>query len=220
MIYLGQRGISKMVYEAGEIKTFNPQKEVSYEIVLESLIRHRDAVKQARTGEKIGIDMNKITDDERRLNQVQALSLIISAQREMITISRPIVFFNSSKDWEKSYPKEESRLQHPFDKYKCHYNDLMEWLDFLKNCLRAIEKADISKTTEDDFLVQRTIATGERIKELTNNFWEMLEDLESSYEKIYLIMLINKIVSSGIEEDDDLTYKQKEEEAIRRVVDA
>lgn len=209
-----------MVYEAGEIKTFNPQKEVSYEIVLESLIRHRDAVKQARTGEKIGIDMNKITDDERRLNQVQALSLIISAQREMITISRPIVFFNSSKDWEKSYPKEESRLQHPFDKYKCHYNDLMEWLDFLKNCLRAIEKADISKTTEDDFLVQRTIATGERIKELTNNFWEMLEDLESSYEKIYLIMLINKIVSSGIEEDDDLTYKQKEEEAIRRVVDA
>lgn len=220
MIYLGQRGISKMVYEAGEIKTFNPQKEVSYEIVLESLIRHRDAVKQARTGEKIGIDMNKITDDERRLNQVQALSLIISAQREMITISRPIVFFNSSKDWEKSYPKEESRLQHPFDKYKCHYNDLMEWLDFLKNCLRAIEQADISKTTEDDFLVQRTIATGERIKELTNNFWEMLEDLESSYEKIYLIMLINKIVSSGIEEDDDLTYKQKEEEAIRRVVDA
>lgn len=209
-----------MVYEAGEIKTFNPQKEVSYEIVLESLIRHRDAVKQARTGEKIGIDMNKITDDEKRLNQVQALSLIISAQREMITISRPIVFFNSSKDWEKSYPKEESRLQHPFDKYKCHYNDLMEWLDFLKNCLRAIEQADISKTTEDDFLVQRTIATGERIKELTNNFWEMLEDLESSYEKIYLIMLINKIVSSGIEEDDDLTYKQKEEEAIRRVVDA
>jgi hypothetical protein len=209
-----------MVYEAGEIKTFNPQKEVSYEIVLESLIRHRDAVKQARTGEKIGIDMNKITDDERRLNQVQALSLIISAQREMITISRPIVFFNSSKDWEKSYPKEESRLQHPFDKYKCHYNDLMEWLDFLKNCLRAIEQADISKTTEDDFLVQRTISTGERIKELTNNFWEMLEDLESSYEKIYLIMLINKIVSSGIEEDDDLTYKQKEEEAIRRVVEA
>lgn len=209
-----------MVYEAGEIKTFNPQKEVSYEIVLESLIRHRDAVKQARTGEKIGIDMNKITDDERRLNQVQALSLIISAQREMITISRPIVFFNSSKDWEKSYPKEESRLQHPFDKYKCHYNDLMEWLDFLKKCLRAIEQADISKTTEDDFLVQRIISTGERIKELTNNFWEMLDDLESSYEKIYLIMLINKIVSSGIEEDDELTYKQKEEEAIRRVVEA
>ena len=55
---------------------------------------------------------------------------------------------------------------------------------------------------------------------LTGNFYEMLEELESSYEQIYLLMLTNKIVSAGIEEDEELTYKQKEEEAIRRVKEA
>ena len=36
--------------------------------------------------------------------------------------------------------------------------------------------------------------------ELTENFYEMLEDLETIYEKIYLIMLRNKIISPIIEE--------------------
>jgi hypothetical protein len=48
----------------------------------------------------------------------------------------------------------------------------------------------------------------------------MLDDLEQSYEQIYLLMLTNKIVSSGIEEDEELSYKEKEEEAIKRVVEA
>ena len=56
--------------------------------------------------------------------------------------------------------------------------------------------------------------------QLTQNFYEMVEELESSYEQIYLLMLTNKIVSAGIEEDEELTYKQKEEEAVRRVVEA
>ncbi len=33
-------------------------------------------------------------------------------------------------------------------------------------------------------------------------------------------MLVNKIVSSGIEEDEEKSYKEKEQEAIRRVVEA
>jgi len=58
------------------------------------------------------------------------------------------------------------------------------------------------------------------IYELTPNFYEMLEDLEASYEQIYLLMLTNKIVSAGIEEDEELSYKEKEQEAIRRLVEA
>ena len=38
--------------------------------------------------------------------------------------------------------------------------------------------------------------------------------------QIYLLMLTNKIVSAGIEEDEEATYKEKEEEAVRRVVEA
>jgi len=44
--------------------------------------------------------------------------------------------------------------------------------------------------------------------------------LENSYEQVYLLMLINKIVSAGLEEDEELTYKQKEEEAVRRTIEA
>ena len=40
------------------------------------------------------------------------------------------------------------------------------------------------------------------------------------YEKIYLIMLKHKIVSSGIEQDEIKSYKEQEEEAISRIVDA
>jgi len=48
----------------------------------------------------------------------------------------------------------------------------------------------------------------------------MLDDLESSYEQIYLLMLTNKIVSAGIEESEELSYKEQEDELIRRVVEA
>ena len=48
----------------------------------------------------------------------------------------------------------------------------------------------------------------------------MLDDLETTYEKIYLLMLTNKIVSAGIEEDEELSYKELEDEAIRRIAEA
>ena len=56
--------------------------------------------------------------------------------------------------------------------------------------------------------------------ELTNNFFEMLDELENSYEKIYLLMLTNKIVSAGIEEDEELSYKDIEDEGKKRVLDS
>lgn len=48
----------------------------------------------------------------------------------------------------------------------------------------------------------------------------MINGLEDLYEKIYLIMLKHKIVSSGIEQDEIKTYKETEDEAIKRVVEA
>jgi len=208
-----------MAYEAGEIKVFNPNKEISKEITLEILIRHRDALKQARTGELVGVDVEKLTDNERKLHQVRALNLIISAQREMITISRPILFFRSSKAWEKKNKEEKDKKKNPFEKDENDYNKIIGWLDFLGDCANAIVEAERTKSVHDDFLVKKQDQNGEYF-ELTNNFFEMVSDLESSYEQIYLLMLINKIVSAGIEEDEELTYKQKEEEAIKRVLEA
>ncbi|NCD07071.1 MAG: hypothetical protein EOL97_13215, partial [Spirochaetia bacterium] len=154
-----------MAFEPGDVKIFNPQKEVSKEVILETIIRHRDAFKQARTGEKIGVDMNKITDNDRRLNQVQALSLIISAQREMITISRPIIVHNSTKRWQKAKPTEEKKEETPFEKYNCDYNKLMNWLSFLKKCQEAIAYADKTKDTNDDFLKTYIDKEGNQVSE-------------------------------------------------------
>jgi len=210
-----------MGYEPGELKVFNPNKEISKEITLEILIRHRDALKQARTGELPNISMEQIKDNDRKLNQARALNLIISAQREMITISRPIIFYTSMQKWKKKYKEGDEQGAHPFDKEENDYNTLISWLNFLRSCEKEILYAEKTKTIDDDFLVTKVRGnSAEEFKELTKNFYEMLEDLESSYEKIYLIMLTNKIVSAGIEEDEELTYKEKEQEAIKRIVEA
>jgi hypothetical protein len=209
-----------MDYEPGEIKTFNPQKGISTEIILEVLTRHRDAFKQARTGELPGLTVEKITDNDRKMNQARALNLIISAQREMITISRPNIIHTSTKKYEKKYKDDKEKEEHKFEDEDNDYNNLIKWLDFLRYCESVILKAERSKALEDDFMVTKQNSMGDSVNELTENFYDMLNDLESSYEQIYLLMLINKIVSAGIEDDDELTYKQKEEEAIKRVVEA
>lgn len=209
------------MYEPGDLKVFNPNKEISKEITLEILIRHRDALKQARTGELVGISMEKIPDNDRKINQARALNLVIAAQREMITASRPIIYFTSLQKWKKKFKSDEDAEKNPFQTEKNDYNQLMEWLEFLRHCGQAIIIADKTKSVDDDFIVTKIDNnSGEEKNELTHNFYDMLEDLESSYEQIYLLMLTNKIVSAGIEEDDEMTYKEKEEEAIRRVVEA
>lgn len=208
-----------MAGEIRDIKVFNPNKEISKEITLEILIRHRDALKQARTGELINVEIEKIDHNQRKINQVRGLNLIISAQREMITVSRPIIFFRSTQTWKKKYKKEEDQKKNKFEDHENDYNKIMGWLEFLSHCAKAIIEAEKTKNLKDDFVVKKQNNEGE-FYELTENFYEMVEDLESSYEQIYLLMLINKIVSSGIEEDEEMNYKQKEEEAIKKVIDA
>ena len=209
-----------MVEESGpDLKIFNPDKEISKEITLEILMRHRDAMKQARTGEIPNVEFDKINDNDRKFNQVRALNLIISCQREMITISRPILYFKSLQKWKKSHKSEEDQLKIPFTKHDNDYNKIKNYLEQLKACEQDILEADRTKSLKDDFIVKRELPEGEKF-ELTLNFYEMLDVLEDSYEQVYLLMLVNRIVSAGIEEDEELSYKEKETEAIRRVVEA
>lgn len=204
---------------SGEIRVFNPNKEISKEVILEVIVRNRDAFKQARTGEVAGQENNNLNTDHLRLNQVRALNLIINAQREMITISRPVIFFRSTQAWRKKHKEDEDQKKNPFEKEDNDYNKLTKWLSFLKSCANAIVEAEKTPAIEDDFLIKVADNEGDHY-ELTSNFYDMLEDLESSYEQIYLLMLTNKIVSAGIEEDEELTYKEKEKLAIERIVEA
>lgn len=208
-----------MAFEPGDIKVFNPNKEISREITLEILIRHRDALKQARTGELPGVSIENIKDNTRKINQVRALSLIIAAQREMITASRPMIWWRSSQAWKKKYKEEEEQRKNPFETFECDYKKLMEWLQFLKFCEQEIINAEKSKTIDDDFLHIKQTSDGE-VYDITPNFRDMLEELESSYEQIYLLMLTNKIVSAGIEEDEEMTYKDQESMFLERFKEA
>ncbi len=214
----------------GEIRVYNPQEGISREITLEILIRHRDSMKQARTGILVGSDEFPKDENEKRLNQARALMLIIASQREMINISRPHINFRSLQKWKKSHKSEEDKEKFPFfedinllqpHSMKYDYFKLMYWLELLKACEQDIIEADRSKTLDDDYIreVENSL-DGSKTLHLTKNFFEMLNELENSYEQIYLLMLTNKIVSAGIEEDEELTYKEKEQEAIRRVVEA
>lgn len=212
--------------QGGDLKVFNPDKEISKEVTLEIIIRHRDALKQARTGETINESMDKIPDDQRKINQVRALNLIISAQREMITISRPVIWFRSLSKWKKTYKDDVEKKENPFDEsnkpveeMEYDYFKLKYWLNFLKCCESAIRTAEQTKQIDDDFIIVKD-GLEESRHELTNNFFEMLDDLENSYEQIYLLMLVNKIVSAGIEEDEEMTYKMQEQEAKERIINA
>jgi len=208
-----------MGYDGAEIQTFNASKAIAQSRDLQLILWHNEAMRQARTGETPEKKMDDLTDNQRKLNQVRALSLVISAQRELINISRSQVKFRSINQWKKDHNSEKEQLEHPFKEHKNDYNDLIYLKDKLYACEMDIIDAEKSVTKDDDFLIIKEKSDGD-FYELTQNFREMLMELEDSYEDIHLLMLTNKIISAGIEENEELTYKEKEEEMKRRIVDA
>jgi len=202
-----------------DIKVFNPNKEISIEITLSILIRHKQSMTQARIGEIFENSVDKIKDNQRKFNQVRALNLIIAAQREMISISRPIINFRSMQKWKKMNKQDKEKEENPFEEFECDYNKMLELREALRFFENEIIKADKTKRLDDDFILEKIDENGIHY-ELTKNFFDMVEELEDSYEQIYLLMLINKIVSAGVEEDEELTYKEQENEMKRRVMEA
>lgn len=204
---------------SGEVKLFNTAKKESDEIVFPIIESHKFAISQARTGELRDTSIEKINKNQRKLNRVKALHLIISSQKDMIQIARPMVRYKSFKDWEKKYKKDVDKEENPFEKVDNDYNRLIKMKKLLDFFDSEIIKADKSATKDDDFLIESQGSDGME-SELTQNFYEMFNELEDSYEIIYIILIKHKIVSAGISEDDELNYKEKETEAVRRLVEA
>lgn len=207
--------------DVGGIGVFNPAKDIAKEVTLQILIRHRDSLQQAREG-IIPSDINKdkeLSDNEKKINKVRGLYKTIASQREMVNISRPIIRFNCHKEWKKKNDNAEEKDKVKFEDEDNDYNSLM----FLKTILEEAEldmvKAEQTQSSKDDYLIEKRNQNG-TVFVLTNKYYELLNGLEELYEKIYFMMIKHKIVSTGIEEDDLKTYKELEEEAIKRVVDA
>lgn len=203
----------------GEVKMFNTAKKESDEIVFPIIEGHKFAISQARTGELRDVPIENINKNQRKLNRVKALHLIISYQKDMIQIARPTVRYKSFKEWEKKNGKAEEKDKTTFEECENDYNKLMKLRKLLDFFDAEIMKADKSATKDDDFLVE--IHGHEGVEsELTQNFYEMFNELEDTYEDVYIILIKHNIVSAGISEDEEMSYKEKEAEMVRRVAEA
>ena len=203
----------------GLVELFNTAKKESDEIVFPIIEGHKFAISQARTGELKNTPLEKINKNQRKINRVKALHIIISSQKDMIQIARPTVKYNSFKDWEKKYKKDDERNDNPFEKIDNDYNKLMNMRRLLNFFDSEIMKADKSSTKDDDFLINMQGVNGME-SELTHNFYEMFNELEDTYEDVYIILIKHKIVSAGISDDKETDYKEQEAEMVRRVMEA
>lgn len=198
-----------MNFDGGETKILNPQKKISEETTLDVITQYRDILRQAMSGDIPSADNTKLTENQRKINQANALSKIIGFQMEMIIYARPVLKTNCYNFWKKRYPPEK-REEFPFEKYESDYSKLMSINDFLKMCLQEIEKAKRSPKKDDDFIKEILNRSGESEFLLTDNFWEMIDDLADSFEQIYEKMIKHKIVSAGVEENEEYTQKELE----------
>jgi len=211
--------------EEGELKTMQSGKEIDLNTTLPAFIDFREALRQAKTGIILN-STREFNDNEKKLNQVRGLSLLISAQETLITLSRSQIEYRSRQKWLKKNKDLEEKEQEqflekeiPVENMKYDYSKLMFWNDFLIECRQAILKAEKTTQKEDDFMVVEQI-NGEEIARLTENFWDMLKDLQTSFSEIHLLMMINKVISSGVEQDEELTYQEQEKLFIERVREA
>lgn len=206
-----------MERDSGEIRVFNPDKDVAREVTLNILIRYRDASQQAREGIIPGIPEEN--DEVKKINKVKGLYKMISAQREMINISRPIVKHNCYIKWKKRNPTDEEKEKKPFEDEENDYTKLMLIKEILSEAELDMIKAEQTPSSKDDFLLEKTSANGKTLT-LTPKYFDMLNGLEDTYETIDLIMLQHKIISAGIDEDEIKSYRELEKEAIDRVINA
>lgn len=209
-----------MAENTGEIHVYNPDKQLSEQVTLKNIVTHDAAMRLARTGVPDLPSEKPLSPNQRMKLRFKGLNEIISSQQCMVTNIKAIVKNNSEVQWRKKNKEDKDKLENKFEDEDNDYNELVAILRFLDICEQNIIEARKTKMPDDDFIISRQDHTGDNVLELTKNFFEMMKELEESYEEIYSIMLRNKIVSSGFTVDEELEDKAKEEEAMRRIVDS
>ena len=209
-----------MENNAGELRVYNPDKQISEQITLKTIVLHDAAMRLSRTGIPELPSEKPLNFNQRIQLRFKGLNQIISSQQGLVTIARPIVKFSSEQSWNKKYKDDDEKKENPFEKEDNEYNELMAILHFLNKCEENIITARRTKKFTDDFVWEKQDNMGEILLELSPNFFKMLKELEDSYEAIYDLMLKNKIVSSGISIDEELSYEDLIAEASKRVIES
>lgn len=209
-----------MTTETGGVNNFNPNKEISIEIVLNLLLKHRDARYKAELGHEMG-ETEIISDNTRIANQVSSLREIISSQKLIIdVVAKPIIEENCVKKYQKRYKTVEERGKHPFEKEDNDIKKLLHWRRFLEECRKALKEADLTPSLADDFMTTRISGDGKKENYLTDNFFEMMDDLAESYNQISRLLIQHEITVQKEYEDEEVTGKQAEELFMERFEEA
>lgn len=202
------------------IKTHVPDRGIS-EITLDNLRSYDDAAILARTGVPKDINFMPRDNNEKVENRLEGLKLMIAYQQHIISGNNmATVETNCYNTWCKKYREDSDRKDHIFEKEENDINEFKEILEFLDDCEQRIEVARRTKKLDDDFVWDKQVHTGEKIKELSPNFFEMFKYLIESYRSIYRILQNNKIVTLGVNSDEEATDKEIEEEQHRRIVES
>lgn len=198
----------------------NPQKQISEGIVFDLLLKHKNAMYKSYFGQDIG-EIEDISDNKRIENQAISLREMISSQILIVDLAaRPTIERDCRVSYNKKYKTNDERKENPFKKEENDFKELMKWRDFLGDCLQSLRDADATPSPDDDFKRNKTNSDGEEEQYLTNNFYEMRDDLASTYQEIYGLLIDHEIVSKKGEEDEDISYKEQEELFLERFKEA
>jgi hypothetical protein len=185
------------------------------------MVAHDMAMDLARRGIPQGPLEKPLTFNERVLQRFKGLNEMISIQQSIISNNKAIVKVNCIEKWKKKYKEEEEQKNNPFDEEDNDYNELLAILSFLDGCEQKIITSRKSNTFKDDFIWEKQSNNDAgKVFELSPNFFTMLKDLEDSYEGIHSILIYNKIVSSGLSTNEDVSETEKEAELVRRILNA
>ncbi len=209
-----------MTENTGEFNLYNPDKQLSEQVTLKNIVIHDSSMRLAHTGIPELPSEKPLSPNQRIKLRFKGLNEMISSQQCIVTNIEAIVENKSRSQWGKKNKDDEEKIKNKFDDEDNDYNELSAILIFLNTCEQDIIEARKTKMPEDDFVIPSQSHNGEMILELTNNFFEMMKKLKSSYVELYSIMLRNKIVSSGFTVDEELDDKKKEEEVMRRIIES
>jgi len=198
----------------GKVQKFNASKEIAQQRDVKLMLAHVNAITQARTGQTPNKSLYEMGNNEKVLNKVRGLMLTISAQKDLILMSRGLVKIKALNSWKRKYKKQD-RGENKFEDDNNDYKTLMDISEKLCACELDINEADKTRSVDDDFMKVKDTPEG-KVFEITENHREMLLELEDSYEGIEIIMYANEVISAGIEVDEEKTLMELEEEFLHR----
>jgi len=188
--------------------SWNPQRKISEEIVFGKIEEYMNAMKQARTGIPNNEEVKILTEESKIIYQVKAITYIISALQGILDICKPSIMSDCYEKWKRMNPV--YRKQFPFEKEDIKRNGY----NLIKQeIFPTIQKINVLLRTRRIQLIKRKNV---KENELTLVFFELLEEFDSLFEKIYVLLIRHNIVSAW-KPLSELTYLEKERKAIERI---